>query len=202
MGAYSYNLIYYLTKAGYNVTYLTDGAVTVDFLLNNMNKYSVVIWRTNTFTWVHTTYWYVGEKVNDGVEQKYASDFAQGSINDKSGIVGISLGFFINHIGPNSLSGIKLLIFMSSYGNDVASQFITAGVTSVIYCNNVISLQFGLIDDLTVQMVAYLTQGQNVNTAVTNTISPFNQGSNPQDNLDTTYAPPFWYAGDETVTIA
>jgi hypothetical protein len=198
---YLHNIVYYLTNIGYNVTYLTDGAVTINVLLNTMKQYSIVIWRTNTYTWAHTLYWYVGENINDGVQQTYASDLAQGWININAGPVGISQDFVTNHMGPNTLTGIQLLMFMSSYGNSIAPQLITAGVTSVIYCNNVISLQYGLIDDLTVQMVAYLSQGQNINTAVSNTISPFVQGSNPEDNLDTTYAPPFWYAGNDGLTI-
>ena len=90
MGTYAKNLIYYLKHAGYTVTYLTDGAVTVDFLLNNLNSYSVVVWRTNAFNRVHTDYWYVGEKINSVTEQKYASDFAAGWLNDKTGIFGMS----------------------------------------------------------------------------------------------------------------
>jgi len=198
---YLYNLGYYLMKAGYNVTYLTDGAVTINVLLNTMKQYSIVIWRTNTYTWDHTVYWYVGENVNDGVQQQYATDLAQGWINVNAGPVGISQDFITNHIGANSLTGIQLLMFMASYGNSIAPQFITAGVTTVIYCNNVISLQYGLIDNLTVQIVAYLVGGQTVDSAVSNTISPYNQGSNPEDNLDTTYAPPFWYAGNDGLTI-
>ena len=64
-----------------------------------------------------------------------------------------------------------------------------------------ISIQFGLIDDLTVQIVNYLTQGQNIYNAVYATVSPFNQGQQPEDNLDTTYAPPFWFVGNGTLTI-
>lgn len=201
MGQYSHDIVYYLERVGYNVTYLTDGAVTVDFLLNHMNQYSVVIWRTNTFTWVHNTYWYVGEKINDGVEQEYAADYAAGWINDHTGILGVSTDFIMNHFGPNTLTGIKLLIFMASDGNSLAPQFVTAGVSTVIYCNGDIALEFGLIDDLTVQILAYLTQGQDVYSAVYATVSPLNQYEQPEDNLDTTYAPPFWFVGNATLTI-
>jgi len=201
MGIYAYNLQYYLKQAGFTVTYLTDGAVTIDFLLNNMNNYTVVIWRTNTFNWIHTTFWYVGEKINSATETKYAADFASGWLNDKTGIFGISADFFNAHFGPGTLSKVKVLVFESSYGNSLAPQFILAGVTSVIYCNGVISIQYGLLDDLTVQLVNYLTAGQNVYTAVYDTVSPFDQGQTPKDPIDTTYAPPFWYAGDGTATL-
>jgi hypothetical protein len=201
MGHYAQNLMYYLNKVGYTVTYLTDSMVTVDFLLNNMNQYSIVIWRTNTFNWIHTTFWYVGEKINSNTEQKYASDFAAGTLNDKTGIFGVSLDFINEHFGPGTLSGVKLLIFMASMGSGAAPIFINAGVSSVIFCNGVISLQFGLLDTLTVQMVAYLSMGQDVNSAVYETISPYDQYQTPEDELDTTYAPPFWFAGNSTLTI-
>jgi hypothetical protein len=51
-------------------------------------------------------------------------------------------------------------------------------------------------------MIAYLTQGESVYSAVFNTVSPFNQGQEPKDPLDTSYAPPFWYIGNGAVTIA
>ena len=201
MGYYAKDLVYYLKRAAYNITYLADGKVTVDFLLHGLNRYSIVIWRTNTFNWVHTTYWYIGERNNDGIEQEYPAEFAAGFLNDHTGIVGASEAFFTTHFKPSSLTGIKVLILASSEGNSIAPFFITAGVTSVIFCNGNISLQFGLIDDLTVQIVSYLTQGQNVYNAVYDTISPFNQGQQLEDNLDTTYAPPYWFIGNATLTL-
>ena len=93
-------------------------------------------------------------------------------------------------------------MFLSSDGNAVAPMFITAGASSVIYCNGSISLDFGLVDDLAIQMIAYLTQGESVYSAVYNTVSPFNQGQVLKDPLDNTYAPPFWYIGDGSVIIA
>ena len=201
MGYYAKGLIYYLKNAAYNVTYLTDKKVTVDFLLRDLNRYSVVIWRTNTFNWIHTTYWYIGEKDNDGVEQEYAAEFAKGLLNDHTGIVGASQDFFTTHFRSKSLAGIKVLILAASDGNSIAPLFITAGVKSVIFCNGNISLQFGLVDDLTVQIVNYLMQGQNVYNAVYSTVSPFNQGQQLEDNLDSTYVPPYWFIGNATLTL-
>jgi hypothetical protein len=201
MGMYATNLMYYLKRVGYNVTYVTDGAVTVDFLLNHLNNYDLIFWRTNTFNWAHLNYWYVGEKINPVTEQKYASDFAAGWLNDRTGIFGISGDFVRAHFGPNTLTRVKLMVFISSYGNSVAPQFQTAGIQSVVFCNGQISLQFGLIDDLSVQLMSYLTAGENVYSAVYDTVSPFNQGQTPKDPIDTTYSPPFWYAGDGTLTI-
>jgi hypothetical protein len=140
--------------------------------------------------------------VNDGVQDEYPADFAQGWLNANTGIVGASSEFFTNHFGPKTLTGIALLMFLSSDGDAVAPTFVTAGASSIIYCNGSISLEFGLIDDLTVQMIAYLTQGESVYSAVYDTVSPFNQGQQPKDPLDNTYAPPFWYIGNGSVVIA
>ena len=202
MGQYGEDAVWYLTHAGYNVTYLNDGQVTVDLILNQIKNYNIVIWRTDSYTWKHTEYWWVGEKINDGVQDEYPVDFAEGWLNANTGVVGASSEFFANHLAPNTLSGISLLMFLSSDGDSVAPMFVTAGVSSVIYCNGSISLEFGLIDDLTIQMVAYLTQGESVYTAVFNTVSPYAQATQPEDPLDVTYAPPFWYIGNGNVTIA
>jgi hypothetical protein len=201
MGDYAKTILRYLEGAGFNVTYLTDGAITIDLILNHLNDYSVVIWRTNTFNWVHSIYWYVGEKSNDGVQQKYASDFAAGLLNDHMGVVGMNSDFLKNHLRANTLIKVRLIVFIGGYGNSIAPQFVKAGVSSVIFTHGDISLQHGFIDNLTVQIVSYLTQGQNVDAAVYETVSPFNQGQKPQDPLDSTYAPPFWYLGDGTLTI-
>ena len=202
MGYYAGSIMSSLKRTGYNATYLTDGAVTINFLLTKMKNYSVVIWRTDSFTWNRVTYWYVGEKANIGVKQKYASDFAAGRITIKTGIVGVSADFLKNHFGSNSLPGLKLLIFVSSNGNTIAPVFLTAGVMSVVFCSGEITTQFGLLDDLTAELVSYLTQGEDVHNAVYDTLSPFNQREQMNDPLDSTYAPIFWYIGDGTVAIA
>ncbi len=199
MGHYAKDIIRYLNRAGYNVTYLTDGAVTVDFLLNRLPDFNVVIWRTNTYDWRHTTYWYVGEKTNDGVQRKYASNFTAGWINSNAGIVGISVDFFSYYFRPSSLRSVGILMFISSQGVDIAPILHRGGAAAVIYCNGFISLQLGLIDQLTVQVMSYLTQGESVYNAVYDAVSPYSQG---QDVMDTTYPPPFWFIGDSTLTIS
>jgi len=201
LGYYGRLMISNLKRAGYNVTFLADNAVTLDFLTQHLNDYDVVIWRTNTFNYVHTTYWYVGEKVNDATAQKYAYYFANGWINGHAGILGVSQDFVNEYFPAQSLNHVKLMMLISSDGNSIAPQFITAGVSSVIFCNGPISLQFGLIDDLTNALVTYLTIGRTVLTAVYNTVSPFNQGEQLEDNLDSTYTPPFWFLGSASLTL-
>jgi len=201
MGYYEKDLVYYLERVGYNITYVADGEVTVDFLLHDLGNYSVVIWRTNTFNWIHTTYWSIGERTGDGIEQEYPADFAAGYLNDHTGVVGASETFFTTHFQPNTLTGVKVLILEASDGNSIAPFFLTAGVTSVIFCNGEISLAFGLIDDLTVSIICRLTQGMDVYYAVYNTVSPYNQYQQPEDNLDTGYPPPYWFIGNATLTL-
>lgn len=202
MGYYAGNILSSLKHAGYNVTYLTDGNVTIDLLLTRMKNYSLVIWRTDSFTVKNATYWYVGENPEDGVKQKYASDFAAGQITTRTGMTAVRIDFFANHFGPNALNGVRLLAFVSSNGNVVAPTFLEAGVTSVVFSSGSITLQFGLVDDLTAEFVGFLTQGETVYHAVFDSISPFNQGEPLNDPLDSTFGIIFWYIGDGTVTIA
>lgn len=191
-----------LKNAGYNVTSLADGEVHIDFLLANLNNYSVVIWRTNTYAQGHVVYWYLGEHVNSYLQQKYSSDFMEGLLNDHAGILGMSPDFITHHFKAGSLNHVKLLILLSSYGASIVPQFLTAGVSTAIFNNGVISLQSGLIDELTISILDNLLVGkQNVQTAVYNTLSPVNQGDKPRDQYDSTYAPPFWFIGDGTLTL-
>jgi hypothetical protein len=78
---------------------------------------------------------------------------------------------------------------------------LNAGATAVIYCMGQISLQFGQVDDLAAQVVAYLAQGNSVLNSVWTTISPYLSNQTPEDPLDSTYAPPFWYVGNGNLTL-
>jgi hypothetical protein len=201
MGQYATNINYYLTQAGYQVTTLTNTEVTIDFLLTQLNNYSLVIWRTNTYNWKHVEYWYVGQLSNSGVETQYASDFAQGWMNGNAGILGVSLGFFSEHFSSGMLNNVKLMLLISTDSDAFAGFFLNAGANTVIFANGAISLAFGQIDDLTNQVVAYLATGQNVYNAVYGAVSPFIQNANNEDPLDASYTPPFWYQGDGTLII-
>jgi len=201
MGQYRTDMVYYLTHSGYQVTTLNDTAVTIDFLLNQLNNYQIVIWRTNTYTWKHIEYWYVGELDSSGVETQYANDFAQGFMNGNAGILGVNLNWFEEHFTAGTLNKVKLMILISTDSDSFASVFITAGATTVIFANGAIDLGFGDIDDLTNQVLGSMYAGQNVYSAVYGAVSPFIQNANPEDPLDTSYTPPFWYQGDGTLTL-
>lgn len=202
LGQYDHMITYYLQHAGYQVTTLRNTQVTVDFLLTQLNNYNIVIWRTNTYTWKHIEYWYVGELASSGVETKYQNDFALGYMNGNAGIVGISLNFFANHFTTSGmLSNVKLMMVISSDSESFAGYLMTAGASTVVFCNGPISLVFGQMDDLTNQVMASLSMGKTIYTAVYGVVSPFIQNTNNEDPLDASYTPPFWYQGDGTLTI-
>lgn len=200
MGYYAQGIISSLDHAGYGVTYMADGAVTIDFLLTQMKNYSVVIWRTDGFAQKNATYWYISDNPT-AAEKKYASNFAEGQLTTSAGMIAASTDFFANHLGRDSLRGVKLMIFVASNGKVVAPIFLRAGVQAVVFTNGAITFQFGLVDDLTAQFVGFLTQGDTVYNAVYDTISPINQGEPLWDPLGSAYGIFFWYLGDGTVTI-
>ena len=200
MGYYATTLKYDLAHAGYQVSYLSNSAVTLDFLATQLNNYDVIIWRTNTYSFAHTTYWYVGQTVNLASEQKYGDDFAHGRINGNAGILGVSLQFLSQHLGKDSLKNVKLVVLISSNSVLMATYFINAGVKAVISCNGSITLAFGQIDDLTGALFYYLASGNTVYASVFNTVAPFSR-SEPKDPLDSFYSPPFWFTGDGTLKI-
>jgi len=200
MGVYRTLITGNLQRAGYSVTFLHDSQVTIDFLLNQLNNYDLIFWRTNTYTYNHLKYWYVGEQTNSVTGQKYASDIATGWININAGILGVNVNFFTNHLASGSLGNVKLAVLISSTSDSIALLLHNAGVQSVIFCNAAITLSFGTIDDLTGLMMSYLAGGQDVYDSVYNTVSPFTNAQ-PKDQLDANYAPPFWFLGNSALTI-
>ena len=86
MGLYGKLIVDQLQSVGYQVTVLKNGNVTLDFLVNQLNNYSVIIWRTDSYTWQHREFWYVGQLSNSPLQAEYSSDYAQGMINGNGGI--------------------------------------------------------------------------------------------------------------------
>ena len=201
MGQYATDITYYLTHMGYQVTELTNQNVTVNFLLTQLNNYSIVIWRTNTYTWKHVEYWYVGQIATPALEIQYANDFTDGFMNGNAGILGINLNFFTEHFTAGMLTNVKLMIVLATDSDAFAQTLIAAGAGTVIFANGQVDLSFGQNDDLMTQIVASLYMGQNVYNAVFGVVSPFIQNANTEDPLDTSYSPPFWYQGDGTLII-
>jgi hypothetical protein len=200
MGYYATTLKYDLAHAGYQVSFLSNSAVTLDFLTTQLNNYDVIVWRTNTYSFKHTTYWYVGQTANLAAEQKYADDFAQGRANGNAGILGISVQFLSEHLQTGSLANVKLVVLISSNSVLIASYFVKAGAKAAISCNGSVSLAFGQIDDLTGALFYYLASGNTVFNSVYNTVAPYST-LEPKDPLDSVYSPPFWFTGDGTTTI-
>lgn len=200
LGYYGRVIDYELSRAGYQVTTLSDGAVTLDVLLTQLNNYDIVIWRTNTYDYRHVTYWYVGQIVNSAAQQKYQNDFAQGWINGNAGILGVSIGFFSNHFTSGSLSNVKLFLLISSNSISIAPFLINSNAKAVVFCNGQVSLAFGLLDDLTGALLSYLAAGDTLYDSVYSLVSPF-INMQPKDQLDTSYTPPFWFMGDSTLKI-
>lgn len=202
MGYYETYMSSRLRSAGYAVTFLVDKSVTINFLLTQLNSYDIVLWRTNTYTWNHVLYYYIGEVANAATQQKYASDFSAGWINANAGILGVTTNFISHHFSTGTLSHVKLMLLISSQSSDIGPMFVRAGTSSVIFCLGQINLGFGILDDLTSQLVSYLANGMNVYTSVFNTVNPYNnQGQLLRDPLDVNYSPPFWFAGSSTLTI-
>jgi hypothetical protein len=99
------------------------------------------------------------------------------------------------------LTNVKLMMLISSDSESIAGFMLTAGASTVLFCNGPISLTYGQMDDLANQVFASLSMGQTIYNAVYGVVSPFVQNTNNEDPLDSSYTPPFWYQGDGTLTI-
>lgn len=190
-----------LTKAGYTVTYLKDGAVTVNLLTTQLNDYQVIIWRTDAYVHAHTVYWYIGQEVSQASKQVYASDFTSDELDSTDGILGANVAFFSNHFNSNTLPNVKLMIIVSSMSSMLAPYFITAGVKTVIDFAGNIDLQFNWIDYLTTAIVRLLANGYSVADAVSDTITPL-LTMRLEDRLDAMQIPSVSYSGNYALTIA
>jgi hypothetical protein len=201
MGYYSSRLESELGRAGYQVSFLADRAVTLDFLTTQLNNYDVVIWRTNLYSFNHVDYWYVGEVANPTTLAKYASDAAHGWVDWHVGILGVNVGFFQEHFSAHSLANVKLIVLISSYSVWIGGFLVNAGAEAVIMCTDPITLSWGLIDDFTVGLFSALAGGDTVLDSVFNLVAP-SSITQPRDPLDSAYIPPFWFVGDGTVIIS
>jgi hypothetical protein len=194
------NLNSSLMQAGYTVTYLKDGAVTLDFMSSQLNNYQVIYWRTQAYEQDHVLYWYIGQRDSGKVEQTYVSDIASQYLDSSHGILGVSAAFFSNQFKPNTLSNVKLMIIVSSMSALIAQPLIAAGVKAIIDFSGTIDLEFNWIDYLTTMTVRYLADGNNVADAVSNTLVPLNTDI-LRDPLDSAVVPPMAYTGDSGLTI-
>lgn len=196
------DIMYYLTKIGYTVTFINDTAVTLNILTTQLNNYDIVIWRTNTYVQLHTTYWLVGDSVNPDTLETYARDFADGLIDSSRGMLGVSMDFFNNHFKPGSLENVKLAIIESSLSVTIARVWIQAGARATV--DNYGNLpgagvpDFYMPDYVTKTIVADLANGATVKNAVVRVSSSFIEDLNAGEWI---YLPQFWYLGDGTTKI-
>jgi hypothetical protein len=195
------NMMNSLTQAGYAVTYVADGAVTLDLITTQLNGYDVIIWRTNVYEHAHIIYYYVGQLDSATTALSYASDFASGALDNSHGILGASIDFFNEHFSNGSLSSVKVVVLVTSMSSSIANILVDAGVKSVIYFEGVFSLQFGIVDYLTSVVVRFLASGYDVMDSVSVTMAPF-LNLTLEDPLDSLSLPLLVYTGDYVLTIA
>lgn len=189
-----------LTSAGYNVTFVSDTAVTINLLTTQLNDYDVVIWRTDVYERARITYWYLGELVDQETSQAYASGVAAGWLDNSHGILGVSIDFFRYHFTSGSLANVKVAILMSSMSLSIANVFIQAGVKATVDYYASFSAASNLSDYVTQLLIECLAAGNTVKDSVTNTVNRF-ASLVVSGSLDPNYLPPVSYLGDGTLTI-
>jgi len=188
-----------LTSMGYQVTFLHDSEVTVDVLLNQLNNYDVVFWRTNGYARLdHATYFYVGEIDNAATVQKYSADFTAGYLDNSRGILGINSKFFRAHLSSTSLSHIKLMVLITGNLGDMAKTMISAGVTATV--NTYGYFAFNIVDPAVATVFSFLAQGLSVREAVVRLLNPF-YGMLSGYEIDQSEFPPIWYNGNSNITL-
>jgi hypothetical protein len=121
-----------LKEVGYSVTVVRGTAITVSFITTQLDKYDIVIWRTDMYVLGNTTYWYLGEQANQTTSEAYAGQISLRTIDVSNGVFAISPGFLSNNFGPKSLANVKLAILISAMSITIGHIFIRAGVRTTI----------------------------------------------------------------------
>ena len=186
-----------LKQVGYNVTFVKDSAITVSLITTQLDKYDIVIWRTDMYEVGNTTYWYLGQQANQTSLEAYAGAIALRTIDMSKGVFAISADFLSSNFGPKSLANVKLAILMSSMSITIAQIFIMAGVRATIDFFSPLNAPLSLFDWVTESLVDYLTSGSTVSDAVSKTLYNFDYGNSPDDN----YLPPISFLGDGNLII-
>jgi hypothetical protein len=183
-----------LNEAGYNVTFLSSSAITLNLFNKQLDQYSIVIWRTDTYVLGNTTYWYLGQQGNQTV---YAGAIGIKTIEVSNGMLAVSADFFSNNFQPNSLSHVKLAILMSSDSITIARALIAAGVKTTIDLYQALVAPSSLFDWVTWSLVGYLTTGNDVRDSIYKTIYNYEYVS----SLDDSYLPPISFLGNGNLQI-
>ena len=198
-----------LQQAGYNVTFVKGAAITVSFITTQLDKYDIVIWRTEMYVLGNTTYWYLGEQANQTTQEAYARAISIRTIDVSNGMLAVSADFLSSNFGPKSLANVKLAILISSTSVTVAQIFILAGVKTTIdfyqqslyqespLPGETVNAPLSLFDWVTQSLVSSLTTGSTVSDSIAKTIYNYEYVS----SLNDIYLPPISFLGDGNLQI-
>jgi len=181
-------------QAGYNVTFLSGSSITVSLVTTQLDRYDVVIWRTDSFVLGENTYWYLGEQNN---QTNFEGAIGIGMVAVSNGMVAVSQGFFTNTFGPNSLAHMKLAILISSMSITIAQTLIAAGVTTTIDFYQNLDAPASLFDWVTQSLVGYMATGSTVSAAIYKTVYNYEYAG----SLDDSYLPPISYLGNGNLLL-
>jgi DNA-dependent RNA polymerase auxiliary subunit epsilon len=194
---YMVNVTADLKQAGYNVTFVKGTAITVGLITTQLDKYDIVIWRTDMYVHGNTTYWYLGEQANQTTLEAYSAAISIRTIDVSNGMLAVSASFLSSNYGPKSLANVKLAILISSMSITIAQIFISAGVKTTIDFYQTLNAPLNLFDWVTKSLVAYLTTGNDVRDSIAKTIFNYEYVS----SLDDSYLPPISFLGNGNLQI-
>jgi DNA-dependent RNA polymerase auxiliary subunit epsilon len=183
-----------LKQAGYNVTFLSGSAITLDVLTNQLDQYDLLIWRTDSYERGNTTYWYLGQQPN---VTTYAGAVGIKAVDVSNGMIAVSAAFISKSFGPGSLTHLKLAIMISSMSITVAELFVAAGVKTTIDLYKTLLAPPSLFDWVIEALVGYLTSGNSVRDSIYKVIYNYEYVS----SLDDSYLPPLSFLGNGNLLI-
>jgi hypothetical protein len=156
--------VFYLERAGYDVDVLLNENVSISFLKTGLANYDIIILRTDSFDDEGASYYCSGEPVTAKTRATFAAEILSGEIQ-----VGVCVGFtaaFLKHNYPANSLRPGLAFAIGSLTADFSSLFLEGGCSAFVGYNDLLSLQWGRLDALSIGLLRYLSQGYTVGDAL------------------------------------
>lgn len=156
--------VFYLERAGYHVDVLLDEKVSISFLKTGLADYDIIILRTDSFDGEDISYYCSGEPVTTKTRTTFAAEISTGELKVGE-CVGFSLAFLKHNYPADSLRP-GLVFAIGGLTAQLSSVFLEGGCSAFVGYSDLLGLQWGGLDALSIRVLKYLSEGYTVKGAL------------------------------------
>jgi hypothetical protein len=156
--------VFHLERAGYHVDVLLEENVSISFLKTGLANYDIIILRTDSFDDEGVSYYCSGEPDTIKTRSAFAAEISLGELQ-----VGECVGFseaFLKHNYPASRLRPGLVFAIGGLTADLSSLFLEGGSSAFVGYNDLVGLQWGRLDALSITVLRYLSEGYTLKDAL------------------------------------